>query len=144
LRYAFMKLARELDARFESLLFTGRVSKWYSAIGNEAVAVPAGLALEPGDVLCTLHRDVGAVLASYLDPARAFPMVGAGAPDGRRPAPETMLYRLACPLRLLRAAGGDPPRRHDQPPRGDDPGRRRLRFHAEEARHRPDRRQLHR
>jgi 2-oxoisovalerate dehydrogenase E1 component len=98
LRYAFMKLARELDSRFENLLFTGRVSKWYSAIGNEAVSVPAGLALEPGDVLCSLHRDVGAVLATYLDPARAFPMLDAGEPDGRRPDPEALLYRLACQL----------------------------------------------
>jgi len=45
LRYAYMKLAREFDARFEALLLTGRVSKWYSAIGNEAITVPAGLAL---------------------------------------------------------------------------------------------------
>src|SRR5690606_14924275 len=53
-RYAFMKLAREFDARFEALLLTGRVAKWYSAIGNEAITVPAGLALERGDVLCSL------------------------------------------------------------------------------------------
>jgi 2-oxoisovalerate dehydrogenase E1 component len=95
LRYAFMKLAREFDARFEAMLLTGRVSKWYSAIGNEAVTVPAGLALEPGDVLCSLHRDVGAILACYLDPARAFPGCGLGDGDGRRPEPEALLERLA-------------------------------------------------
>jgi len=91
-----MRLAREFDARFELMLKTGRITKWYSAIGNEAVTVPAGLALEPGDVLCSLHRDVGAILAYYLDPARAFPDFGFGAPDGRRPDPEHLLYRLAC------------------------------------------------
>ena len=96
LRYAYMRLAREFDARFERMLKTGRITKWYSAIGNEAVTVPAGLALEPGDVLCSLHRDVGAILANYLDPARAFPDFGFGAPDGRRPDPEHLLYRLAC------------------------------------------------
>jgi 2-oxoisovalerate dehydrogenase E1 component len=94
--YAFMKLAREFDARFEAMLLTGRISKWYSAIGNEAITVPAGLALEAGDVLCSLHRDVGAILAYYLDPARAFPDFGFGAPDGRRPDPEKLFYRLAC------------------------------------------------
>ncbi len=94
--YAFMKLAREFDARFESMLLTGRISKWYSAIGNEGITVPAGLALEAGDVLCSLHRDVGAILAFYLDPARAFPGFGFGSPDGRRPEPETLFYRLAC------------------------------------------------
>ena len=91
-----MKLAREFDARFEAMLLTGRVSKWYSAIGNEGITVPAGLALEAGDVLCSLHRDVGAILAFYLDPARAFPGFGFGAPDGRRPDPEALFYRLAC------------------------------------------------
>ena len=91
-----MKLAREFDARFEAMLLTGRVSKWYSAIGNEAITVTAGLALEAGDVLCSLHRDVGAILALYLDPARTFPGFGFGSPDGRRPEPEELFYRLAC------------------------------------------------
>jgi 2-oxoisovalerate dehydrogenase E1 component len=91
-----MKLAREFDARFEAMLLTGRVSKWYSAIGNEGITVPAGLALEAGDVLCSLHRDVGAILSFYLDPARAFPGFGFGAPDGRRGEPEALFYRLAC------------------------------------------------
>lgn len=98
-RYAFMKLAREFDARFEAMLLTGRVSKWYSAIGNEAITVPAGLALERGDVLCSLHRDLGAILAFYLDAARAFPGVselGQPAADDPRPEPAELFYRLAC------------------------------------------------
>jgi 2-oxoisovalerate dehydrogenase E1 component len=98
LRYAFMKLTRDYDSRFEALLRTGRVSKWYSGVGNEATTIPAGLALGPGDALCTLHRDLGAVLTCYLDPARAFPGFGFGEPDGRRPDPEYLLYRLACQL----------------------------------------------
>ena len=104
LRSAFMGLTRELDARFENLLLTGKVSKWYSEVGNEATTVPAGLALEPGDSLCTLHRDLGAILAVYLDPARTFPGFGFGDPDGRRPEPERLLYRLCCQL-LGRADG---------------------------------------
>jgi 2-oxoisovalerate dehydrogenase E1 component len=98
LRYAYMKLARELDARFENLLLTGRVTKWYSEVGNEATTVPAGLVLQAGDVLCTLHRDLGAILAAYLDPARTFPDQGFGVADGVRPDPEELLYRLACQL----------------------------------------------
>ena len=78
LRYAFMKLTRDLDSRFEALLLTGRVSKWYSEVGSEATTIPAGLALGAGDALCTLHRDLGAILAVYLDPARAFPGLGFG------------------------------------------------------------------
>src|ERR1700730_18726183 len=98
LRYAYMKLTRDFDARFEALLLTGRVSKWYSEVGNEATTIPAGLALGPGDALCTLHRDLGAILAVYLDPARAFPGFGFGEPDGRRPDP---LPLIAPPGRQL-------------------------------------------
>lgn len=98
LRYALMKLTRDFDSRFEALLLTGRVSKWYSEVGNEATTVPAGLGLGAGDALCTLHRDLGAILSVYLDPARAFPGFGFGDPDGRRPEPEALMRRLACQL----------------------------------------------
>ncbi len=95
---AFMQLTREFDSRFEKLLLTGRVSKWYSEVGNEATTVTAGMALEAGDALCTLHRDLGAILAHYLDPARTFPGCDFGEPDGLRPEPRDLLYRLACQL----------------------------------------------
>ncbi len=102
--YAYMKLARDLDLRFSLLLKTGRVAKWYSQIGSEATTVAAGSVLEPGDALCTLHRDLGAILMVYLDPARAFPGLGFGQADGLRPDPESLLYRLCCQL-LGRAEG---------------------------------------
>src|SRR3984893_4447067 len=98
LRYAMMKLTRDFDARFEALLLTGRVSKWYSEVGSEATTVPAGLAVAAGDALCTLHRDLGAILAVYLDPARTFPGFGFGEPDGRQPDP---LPLIAPPGRQL-------------------------------------------
>ena len=107
LRYATMKLARDLDLRFSMLLKTGRISKWYSQIGGESTTAPAGLALEPGDVLCSLHRDLGAILGVYLDPHRAFPGLSTGQPSGGqdpRPEPQELLYRLCCQL-LGRADG---------------------------------------
>lgn len=109
LQYAFMKFARDFDTRFTLLLKTGRLSKWYSQIGGEATTAAAGLALERGDVLCTLHRDLGAILGYYLDPARTFPGFGFAAPaEGEspdvRPEPQDLLYRLACQL-LGRADG---------------------------------------
>ncbi len=102
--YAYMKFARDLDTRFTLLLRTGRLSKWYSQIGGEATTVAAGLALGRGDALCTLHRDLGAILPVYLDPARTFPGFGFGEPDPLRPEPEELLYRLCCQL-LGRAEG---------------------------------------
>lgn len=101
LRYATMELARRLDARFESLRLSGRLSKWYSAVGSEATTVPAGLALGQGDALCTLHRELGAILARYLDPVRAFAGLGlvpAGTAPDSRPDPQPLLARLACQL----------------------------------------------
>ncbi|HVS66591.1 MAG TPA: dehydrogenase E1 component subunit alpha/beta [Thermoanaerobaculia bacterium] len=101
LRYAVMKLSRELDARFESLRLGGRVAKWYSAIGNEATTAPAGLLLEPGDVLCSLHRDLAAILGYYLDPERTFPGFGFDAIRSlppSRPEPRDLLRRLCCQL----------------------------------------------
>ena len=105
LHYAFMKFARDFDTRYTMLLKTGRLAKWYSQIGSEATTVAAGLHLRPGDVLCSLHRDLGAILSTYLDPARAFPGFGFGEEsDGVRPEPEDLLYLLACQL-LGRADG---------------------------------------
>ena len=104
LHYTYMRFARDLDLRFSALLKTGRLSKWYSQIGGESTTAAAGLVLEPGDVLCSLHRDLAAILAVYLDPARAFPGFGFGEPDGLRPEPRDLLYRLCCQL-LGRADG---------------------------------------
>ncbi len=98
-----MLLSRALDERFESLRLSGRVAKWYSAIGNEGITVPAGLALDQRDVLVTLHRDLGAILGVYLDPARTFPGLGLPA-EAQKPEPEAILERLA--RQLLGRAGG--------------------------------------
>ena len=97
LHYALMRLARDLDARFESLLLTGRVSKWYSQVGNEGTTVAAGLALGRGDTLVSLHRDLGAILAVYLDPDRTFPDCDFVSQE-HKPDPLDLLYRLACQL----------------------------------------------
>ncbi|MDA8016220.1 MAG: thiamine pyrophosphate-dependent enzyme [Thermoanaerobaculia bacterium] len=105
LHYAYMKFARDFDTRYAMLLKTGRLAKWYSQIGSEATTVAAGLHLRQGDVLCSLHRDLGAILSVYLDPARTFPGFGFGEEsDEVRPEPSELLYRLACQL-LGRADG---------------------------------------
>ena len=52
LRYAYMKLARDFDSRFEALLLTGRVSKWYSEVGNEATTVHSTRCTGTGTLGC--------------------------------------------------------------------------------------------
>src|SRR2546422_2580737 len=98
--YVLMRLAREWDLRFENLFRTGAVSKWYSSVGNEALTVAAGRALERGDALATLHRDVGAILAHYLDLARLVPdlVPRAANPGDPRGDPRDCLHRLACQM----------------------------------------------
>jgi 2-oxoisovalerate dehydrogenase E1 component len=97
--YLLMRLAREWDLRFENLFRTGAVRKWYSSVGNEGLTVAAGSALERGDALSTLHRDVGAILAHYLDLPRLLPdlLPPRSGPDPRGD-PAHYLHRLACQM----------------------------------------------
>ncbi len=74
--YAVSYLARAIDERFKTLFLTGRVAKWYSQVGNEITTVPVGLHMSKGDILSTLHRDLGAILAYYFNPADLFPKMG--------------------------------------------------------------------
>lgn len=96
----FMRLSRAWDNRFEAMARAGRIGRWYSAVGNEICTVTAALAMEPGDALSTVHRDLGAVLATYLDPTRLAPSLfardEATAWDAIRPEPNALLHRLAC------------------------------------------------
>ncbi len=41
------------------LLRQGRISKWFSGIGQEAIAVGAALALEKDEWILPLHRNLG-------------------------------------------------------------------------------------
>ena len=65
--------------------------------------MPAGAILEEGDALVSLHRDLGAILAYYLDLERAFPGFSfEELPASRkRPGhkePQELLFRLFCQL----------------------------------------------
>lgn len=75
--YYYMRLARDFESRAIILYRQGRlVGALYTGTGNEAVAVGSAYALDDGDVLAPLHRDIGAqfvrgttpreVLAQYM------------------------------------------------------------------------------
>ncbi len=95
-----MRLSRAWDNRFEAMARAGRIGRWYSAVGNECTTVGAAVALDAGDALSTVHRDLGAVLGTYLDVTRLAPaLFDAGdrtAWDALRPDPRALLDRLAC------------------------------------------------
>ena len=49
------------------LLRQGRLSKWFSGIGQEAIAVGVTAALRPDDAILPLHRNLGVFTARGLD-----------------------------------------------------------------------------
>ncbi len=50
---------RMIEDKMLVLLRQGRISKWFSGIGQEAIAVGATLALQPDEWIMPLHRNLG-------------------------------------------------------------------------------------
>lgn len=61
LRHIYRQLVypRLIEEKMLILLRQGRISKWFSGIGQEAVAVGATLALEPDEYIMPMHRNLG-------------------------------------------------------------------------------------
>ncbi|HEV8266972.1 MAG TPA: thiamine pyrophosphate-dependent enzyme [Thermoanaerobaculia bacterium] len=79
-------LPRLIEERMLRLLRQGRLSKWFSGIGQEAIAVGVTAALRPDDWILPMHRNLGVFTG------RGFPLVtllsqlmgkGAGFSKGR-------------------------------------------------------------
>ena len=50
----------------------GKISKWFSAWGQEAISVGATLALTPEEYICTMHRNLGVFTAREMPLVRLF------------------------------------------------------------------------
>src|SRR2546427_4582395 len=70
--YRALLLPRLVEEKMLRLLRQGRLSKWFSGIGQEAIAVGVVAALEPDDHVLPLHRNVGVFTARGLDLDRLF------------------------------------------------------------------------
>lgn len=57
--YKKLLFPRMVEERMLLLLRQGKISKWFSGIGQEAIAVGAALALEPDEWIMPLHRNLG-------------------------------------------------------------------------------------
>ncbi len=57
--YESLLLPRLIEEKSLNLLRQGKVSKWFSGIGQEAIAVGASFALKPTDWILPLHRNLG-------------------------------------------------------------------------------------
>lgn len=59
LHYRKLLMPRLIEERMLKLLRQNKISKWFSGIGQEAIAVGSVLATHPGDYFLPMHRNLG-------------------------------------------------------------------------------------
>jgi 2-oxoisovalerate dehydrogenase E1 component len=57
--YKSLLLPRMIEDKMLLLLRQGKISKWFSGMGQEAIAVGATLAMDPTEWIMPLHRNLG-------------------------------------------------------------------------------------
>lgn len=57
--YKNLVYPRTIEEKMLKLLRQGRVSKWFSGMGQEAIAIGSTMALNPDEWLMTMHRNLG-------------------------------------------------------------------------------------
>ena len=53
--YYYLKMPRFIEERMLLLLRQGKISKWFSGIGQEAISVGSTYALDKNDVIFPMH-----------------------------------------------------------------------------------------
>lgn len=72
---------RLIEEKMLVLLRQGRISKWFSGIGQEAISVGATLALQPDEWIMPLHRNLGVFTSRNMPLSKLFKQ-WQGAQDG--------------------------------------------------------------
>jgi 2-oxoisovalerate dehydrogenase E1 component len=70
--YEQLEKPRLIEEKMLNLLRQGKISKWFSGIGQEAIAVGAACALLPDEVIFTMHRNLGVFTARDMPLNRLF------------------------------------------------------------------------
>ena len=70
--YKLILKPRVIEERMLKLLRQGRVSKWFSGIGQEAISVGVTAALDKDEYVCPLHRNVGVFTTRDCDLQQLF------------------------------------------------------------------------
>lgn len=70
--YRSLLLPRMIEEKMLVLLRQGRISKWFSGIGQEAIAVGATLALQPDEWIMPLHRNLGVFTSRNMPLSKLF------------------------------------------------------------------------
>jgi 2-oxoisovalerate dehydrogenase E1 component len=79
--YKSILLPRMIEEKMLVLLRQGRISKWFSGIGQEAIAVGATLAMHPEEWILPLHRNLGVFTSRGMPLSKLF-LQWQGSPDG--------------------------------------------------------------
>ncbi len=70
--YKALLKPRLIEERMLVLLRQGRVSKWFSGIGQEGISVGAAMALEPNEYILPLHRNLGVFTSRDIPLGKLF------------------------------------------------------------------------
>jgi len=79
--YRCLLWPRMIEDKMLLLLRQGKISKWFSGIGQEAIAVGATLALQPDEWIMPLHRNLGVFTTRKMPLSKLF-MQWQGAKEG--------------------------------------------------------------
>ena len=79
--YKSILLPRMIEEKMLVFLRQGKISKWFSGIGQEAIAVGATLAMDKEDWILPLHRNLGVFTSREMPLSRLF-LQWQGSPDG--------------------------------------------------------------
>ena len=60
-------LPRLIEEKMLILLRQGKISKWFSGIGQEAISVGATLAMEDDEFILPMHRNLGVFTTRNID-----------------------------------------------------------------------------
>ena len=70
--YYFLKFPRVIENKMLLLLRQGKLSKWFSGIGQEAIAVGSTCALNSDDMIFPMHRNLGVFITREIDLEKLF------------------------------------------------------------------------
>ncbi len=70
--YKSLLLPRMIEEKMLVLLRQGKISKWFSGIGQEAIAVGATMALRPDEWIMPLHRNLGVFTSRNMPLSKLF------------------------------------------------------------------------
>jgi 2-oxoisovalerate dehydrogenase E1 component len=64
--YKAILLPRLIEEKMLILLRQGKISKWFSGIGQEAISVGVGLAMDQDEFMLPMHRNLGVFTSRNL------------------------------------------------------------------------------